>query len=108
MKRPSTPWQEKVGEYCRSYLEAYPEICQLLAQLPESTDLPSYMQSLSSTREVFKQVEEISRQRPELRKTKSIQLTPEFVRMMEEVPSLKGMVAFGEQEYPAAFAEILG
>jgi hypothetical protein len=108
MKRPATPWQEKVDEYCRSYLEVYPEICRMLAQLPESIDLPSYMQSLSSTREVFQQIEEISRQRPELRKTKSIQLKPEFVRMMEEVPSLKGMFAVGEQEYPAAFAEILG
>jgi hypothetical protein len=108
MKRPAPAWQEKVDEYCRSYLEVYPEICRLLAQLPESIVLPLNVQSLSSTSEVFKQIKEISRQRPELRKTKSIRLKPEFVRMMEEVPSLKGMVEVGEQEYPAWFAKILG
>jgi hypothetical protein len=107
MKRPARPWQVKVDEYCRSYLEVYPEICRLLAQLPESIDLSS-IQSMRSTKEVFKQLREFSEQHPELRKTKSIHLKPEFVQMMEEVPALKGMVAVGEQEYPPEFAKILG
>jgi hypothetical protein len=108
MKRPATPWKEKVDQYCRSYIEVYPEICRLLAQLPESIDPSSLIQSLRSTKEVLKQLDELSQQRPELSKTKSIRLKPEFVQMMEEVPDLKGMVAVGEQEYPAGFAEILG
>jgi hypothetical protein len=107
MKRPATPWQEKVDQYCRSYIEVYPEICRLLAQLPESIDLSS-IQSLRSTKEVYKQLREFSEHHPELSKTKSIRLKPEFVQMMEEVPAFKGMVAVGEQEYPAEFAKILG
>jgi hypothetical protein len=117
MKRPATARRQKVDEYCRSYLEVYPEICRLLAQLPESIDLRSFFQSadsiagvveLGSMTKVFEQLKEITRQHPELRATKSIHLKPEFVQMMEEVPWLKGLVAVGEQEYPAWFARILG
>lgn len=97
-----------MDEYCRSYLKVYPEICQLLAQLPESIDLPSLVQSIGSMEEVSKQLKELYRQHPELRKTKSIHLKPEFVRMMEEVPGFKGIFAVGEQEYPARLARILG
>jgi len=110
MKRPATPWQEKVDQYCRSYLEVYPEICRLLAQLPESIDLSSIqssIQSMRSTKAVFIQLREFSEQHPELSKTKSIQLKPEFVQMMDEVPELKGVVAVGELECPAGWAEIL-
>jgi hypothetical protein len=110
MKRPATPWKEKVDQYCRSYLEVYPEICRLLAQLPESIDLSSIqssIQSMRSTKAVFKQLREFSEQHPELSKTKSIHLKPEFVQMMDEVPELKGVVAVGELECPAGWAEIL-
>lgn len=97
-----------MDEYCRSYLELYPEICRLLEQLPESIDLPSLPQPLGSMKEVSKQLKELYRQLPELRTAKSIHLKPEFVQMMEEVPWFKGLVAVGEQEYPAGFARILG
>ena len=106
MKRPATRWQEKVDQYCRSYLQAYPEMCRLAAQLPESIDLSS-IQWRRSTKGVFKQLRELSEQRPELSETKLIRLKPEFVQMMEEVPALKGMFAVGEQECPAEFAKIL-
>lgn len=108
MKRPATPRRQKVDEYCRSYLEVYPEICRVLAELPESIDLPSLAQSLGSMEEVSKRLKEISRQHPELHATKSVRLEPEFVQMMEEVPWLKGIFAAGEQEYPAGIARILG
>ena len=117
MKRPAMLRRQKVDEYCRSYLEVYPEICRLLEQLPESIDLPSFAQSadpmtevvkLSSMMEVFKQLRDISRQLPELHTTKSIRLKPEFVQMMEEVPRFKGILAAGEQEFPAGLARILG
>lgn len=117
MKRPATPRWQKVDEYCRSYLEVYPEIRRLLEQLPESIDLPSFALSadsmtevvkLGSMTEVFKQLRDISRQHPELHATKSIRLEPEFVQMMEEVPRFKGILAVGEQEFPAGLARILG
>jgi hypothetical protein len=59
-------------------------------------------------RKVSKQLKELSRQHPELRVTKSICFKPEFVQMMEEVPEFKGILAVGEQEYPAGLARILG
>lgn len=108
MKGSATPRRQKVDEYCRSYLEVYPEICRLLAQLPASFDLPSLVQSVDSMTEVFNQLGDISRQHPELRETKSIRLKPEFVQMMEEVPRFKGIFAAGEREYPAGLARILG
>jgi len=88
-------------------LEAYPQIRQLLAQIPEPVDLRPPMQWPGLVVDVYSQLEELSRQHPEWRQTKSVCLKPEFVQMVEEIPWLKGLVAAGEHEYPAQLAEIL-
>jgi hypothetical protein len=100
MKRKTKPWQEKVDPYCLKYLEVYGEARRLMAKLPEPSDLRSLAKWPKPVREIFER-------HPELSKTKRICLKPEFVQMLESVPSFRGMVMVGEHVYPAQMADIL-
>jgi hypothetical protein len=100
MKRKSKPWQEKVDEFCRKYLEVHREARRLMSQVKTPDDLFSYAHSPNPAGEIFQQ-------HPELREMKTITLAPEFVQMVEVVPWLKELAQAGEHEYPARMANIL-
>ena len=100
MKRKTKPWQEKVDEFCRKYLEVHREARRLMSQVKTPEDLFSYAHSPNPAGEVFEQ-------HRELREMKTITLAPEFVHMVEGVPWLKELARAGEHKYPARMADIL-
>jgi hypothetical protein len=100
MKRKTKPWQEKVDEFCRKYLDVHREARRLMSQVKTPDDLFSYVHSPNPAGEVFEQ-------HSELREMKTITLVPEFVQMVEGVPWLRELAQAGEHEYPARMADIL-
>jgi hypothetical protein len=100
MKRTRKPWQEKVDGFCLKYLEVCREARGLMSQVAAPQSLSEFVGSPNLAAEVFEK-------HPELRGTKAICLTPEFVQMLEAVPNLKAMAVAGEHVYPTRIANTL-